>query len=75
LIRDQFTAYGMGESIDEKLDSFAENYLSGNEGQNYFNTYNKVRSEKILDYIMNKMDVTYKKVNPEEFMEIIKTKS
>jgi trigger factor len=74
LIRDQFVAYGMGESIGEKLDSFAENYLSGNEGQNYFNTYNKVRSEKIMDYIMGKMDVTYKKVSPEEFMEIIKTK-
>jgi trigger factor len=75
LIQDQFAAYGMGGNMGEKLDSFAENYLSGNEGQNYFNTYNKVRGEKIMDYIMNKMDIAYEKVSPEEFMEILKTKS
>jgi trigger factor len=71
LIRDQFKAYGMGDSIDENLDSFAENYLKGNEGQNYYSTYNRVRSDKIMDFILNKMEVTYKKVKPEEFSKIV----
>ncbi len=71
LIQDQFRAYGMGDSIHENLDSFAENYLKGNEGQNYYNTYNKVRSDKIMDFILNKMEVTYKKVKPEEFSKIV----
>jgi len=71
LIRDQFKAYGMGDSINENLDSFAENYLKGNDGQNYYNTYNRVRSDKIMDFILGKMEVTYKKVKPEEFSKIV----
>ncbi|MBR9997653.1 MAG: trigger factor [Cyclobacteriaceae bacterium] len=74
LIRNQFAAYGMGDSINENIDSFADNYLKGNEGQNYYNTYNKVRSEKIMEFIMNKIEINYKKVDPEEFARILKTK-
>lgn len=72
LIRNQFAAYGMGDSINENLDAFAENYLKGNEGQNYYNTYTRVRSEKIMDFMMDKMEINYKKVKPEEFSEIVK---
>lgn len=71
LIQDQFKAYGMSESINENLDAFADNYLKGNEGQNYYNTYNKVRSDKIMDFILNKMEVSYKKVKPDEFSKIV----
>ncbi len=71
LIKAQFASYGMGDSINENLDAFAENYLQGNEGQNYFNTFNQVRSEKIMDLILEKMEISYKKVKPEEFSKIV----
>ncbi len=71
LIKAQFAAYGMTEQMEENLNSFADNYLRGNEGQNYYNTYNKVHSEKIMNFIMDKMDISYKKVKPEEFSKIV----
>lgn len=67
----QFASYGMGDSLGEQLDSFAENYLQGNDGQNYMNTFNKVRSDRIMDFINDKMDISSKKVKPEEFSKIV----
>ena len=70
-ITDQFSAYGMGDSLGEQLDSFAENYLQGNDGQNYMNTFNKVRGDRIMDFVSEKMDISSKKVKPEEFSKIV----
>jgi trigger factor len=67
----QFASYGMSENLSENLDAFAENYLQGNDGQNYLNTYNKVRHDKIMDFMYEKMDITFKKVNPDEFSKIV----
>jgi trigger factor len=72
LIMAQFTSYGMAENMTENLDTFAENYLQGNDGQNYMNTFNKVRSDKIMEFIYDKTDISFKKVNPEEFSKIFK---
>ena len=71
LIKAQFAAYGMGDNVNENLEPFADNYLKGNDGQNYYNTYNKVRSERIMNFIINKMDIGYKKVKPEDFSKLI----
>jgi trigger factor len=61
----------MTENMSENLDSFAENYLQGNDGQNYMNTFNKVRNDKIMDFIYDKVDISFKKVKPDEFSKIV----
>ena len=71
LIRGQFASYGMSENLSENLDTFAENYLQGNEGQNYMNTFTKVRNDKIMEFIYNKTDISFKKVKPDEFSDIV----
>ena len=71
MIKAQFASYGMSGDLSENLDAFAENYLQGNDGQNYMNTFNKVRNEKIMDFIYGKMDISFKKVKPEEFSKIV----
>jgi trigger factor len=71
LIMAQFSSYGMSEHLTDNLDAFAENYLQGNDGQNYMKTYNKVRHDKIMDFIYEKMELSSKKVKPEEFSKIV----
>jgi len=71
LIKAQFASYGMADNMNENLDSFADNYLQGNDGQNYMNTFNKVRNDKIMDFIYDKMDISFKKVKPDEFSKIV----
>jgi trigger factor len=71
MIMAQFASYGMTDNMSENLDSFAENYLQGNDGQNYLNTFNKVRNDKIMDFIYDKVDISFKKVKPDEFSKIV----
>lgn len=71
MISAQFASYGMTQNLSENLDAFADNYLQGNEGQNYMSTFNKVRNNKIMDYIYGKVDASFKKVKPEEFSKIV----
>ena len=71
LIKAQFASYGMGDAMNENLEQFANNYLKGNEGQNYYNTYSQVRSEKIMNFIMEQIEISYKKINPEEFSKVV----
>ena len=53
--------------MNEQLDAFADNYLKGNEGQNYLQVFNQVRSEKILKLIKEKIKIVKKEVNLEQF--------
>lgn len=69
LIRSQFAAYGIAQGAEENIDSFANNYLKGKEGENYVNTYNRVKSEKIMGILKEKLQISFKKVNPADFLK------
>jgi trigger factor len=71
LIMNQFASYGISENLSENLNTFADNYLKGNDGQNYMSTFNKVRNDKIMDFIYKKTDISFKKVSPDEFSSIV----
>jgi len=71
MIRSQFAAYGMPEELENQLDSYAQNYLTTNNGENYMQIYNSVKTEKIIRTIRDQMDISYKKVKPEEFSKIV----
>ena len=40
-------------------------------GKVQMNTFNKVRNDKIMDFIYDKMDISFKKVKPDEFSKIV----
>ncbi len=67
LIVAQLASSGIGDQMDDQLDAFADNYLKGNEGQNYLQVFNQVRNDKIMNLIRDKISIAKKDVSLEQF--------
>jgi len=67
LIVAQLTSSGLGDQMADQLDVFADNYLKGNEGQNYLQVFNQVRNVKILNLIRDKISISKKEVSLDQF--------
>jgi len=70
MILQQLGGQGMAEQMKDHLDAFADNYLKGENGQNYMKVYGEVRDEKIMSFIKDKISVSEKKVSADEFRKI-----
>ncbi len=66
MIRQQLAGSGMA-GMEDNLDAFAQNYIQGENGQNYMKVHNQVRTEKVMDAIREKITLAKKKVSAEEF--------
>ncbi len=67
-IRQQFRQYGMGDEIEETLDSYATNYLQQDkEGRNYMNVFNKLRGERVMEVVRQKAKLEENTVSADEF--------
>ncbi len=66
MISQQLAGSGMA-GMDEHLDSFAQNYIQGENGQNYMKVYNQVHAEKVMDIVKEKISLEKKKVSADEF--------
>jgi trigger factor len=53
------------------MDMFVDNYLKGNEGQNYMNMMTSVQNEKVLAFVQEKIDLTEKEISIDEFKELL----
>jgi trigger factor len=71
LITAQFGGQGFAEQLKDQMDAIADNYLSGENGQNFMKLYNQLRSEKIIKYIREHITVQEKKVSVDEFKKIV----
>jgi trigger factor len=71
LITAQFGGPAFAAQFGDKLDSFADNYLSGEEGKNFMRLYNQLKQEKIMHLIREKITLQEKKVSVEEFKKIV----
>lgn len=68
MIRQQFTASGFpAEQMESSLDSFVDNYLKGEDGNNYVKLHEKVYNDKVLNFIKETISIKEKAVTPEEF--------
>jgi trigger factor len=67
MITEQFGGPGVVAALGDKLDSIADNYLSGQDGQNFMRIFNQVRHERILAGIKAKISITDKEVTLDEF--------
>ncbi len=71
MIRAQLASSGIGDQMEDQLDVFADNYLKGEEGQNYLQVFNQVRGDKIMQYIREHISITKKEVNLEQFRKAV----
>jgi trigger factor len=67
MFRAQFGGMALNEEMEANMDVMANNYLQQNNGENYMNIYNQLRTEKILEILKQKAQITVKKVTREEF--------
>ena len=70
LIKKQLAGSGIGGQMDDQLDAFANNYLQGENGENYMKVFNQVQSNKVLDYIKGEMTVKEKEVSLDDFRKL-----
>ncbi|WP_421764476.1 trigger factor [Ekhidna sp.] len=70
LIKKQFAGSGIGNQMDDQLDTFANNYLQGENGENYMKVFNQVQSQKVLDHIKEEVTVKEKTVSLDEFRKL-----
>ncbi len=71
MIRAQLASSGLGDQMEDQLDVFADNYLKGEEGQNYMQVFNQVRGDKIMQHIREHISIAKKEVNLEQFRKAV----
>jgi len=71
MIRGQFASSGIGASLESSIDMFVDNYLKGNEGQNYMQMMTSVQNEKVLDFIKEKGHLKEETINIDKFKELL----
>ncbi len=69
MIRQQFGSMGMSEQMEANMDAFADNYLKGEEGQNYMKLHEKVFNDKVFAYIREQITIKAKDVTIDEYKE------
>ena len=70
MIAQQFGGSGLGQFADQ-MDSFVENYLQGENGENYMKMAEQVQQVKVIDFIKEKIDIKEEKVDVEKFKKIV----
>ena len=73
LIVGQFGGQAFADQIADRLDGIADNYLQHENGQNFMKLYNQLRTEKILNFIKERITLEEKKVTVDEFKHITST--
>ncbi len=67
LYKAQFGNIDFSGELEKNLEVMANNYLQENNGENYVQIYNQLRTEKIMDIIKQNANITVKEVTRDEF--------
>ncbi|UCS93414.1 trigger factor [Echinicola marina] len=71
MVREQLAASGLGAQMEDNMDMFVNNYLQGNEGQNYMQMLTAVQNDKVLELVKDKITIKEEKIDVEKFKELI----
>jgi len=71
MIIEQFGGAAVASQLEGQMDEFADNYLKGNNGDNYMQVFQQVHSEKIMNHIKENITLNDKKVSVDEFQKIV----
>jgi trigger factor len=71
MIREQFASSGLGAHLEASMDLFVDNYLKGNEGQNYMNMMTSVQNEKVLAFVQENIEFKEKTISIDDFKELL----
>jgi trigger factor len=71
LVISQFGGEAVAAQLNDRIDQIADNYLQGNNGQNFMRLYNALRTEKVMTVIKSLITVTEKKVSLDEFKKAV----
>lgn len=71
MLREQFASYGMIGQLEDSMDRFVDNYLKGNEGNNYMQMLTSVQNEKVLAFVKEKANVKSEVVSVDQFKKLI----
>jgi trigger factor len=71
MVREQFASSGLGSQMEDSMDMFVDNYLKGEEGQNYMNMLTSVQNDKVLSFVENQINLIEKEIGIDEFKELL----
>ncbi len=63
----QFGGMELNDEMDKNIEVMANNYLQQNNNENYMNIFNQLRTEKIIEVLKQKAEISIKEVTQEEF--------
>ncbi|MDF9797611.1 trigger factor [Catalinimonas alkaloidigena] len=69
MIEAQLGQSGLLGQLGDNLDPFVDNYLQGENGNNYMQVFNQARTEKIFDFIKENATLEEKKITVDDFKE------
>ena len=70
LVLSQFGMQGSDFGEDERFDPIVDNYLKGENGNNYMQVFSQVQSEKVFDHIKEKVTIEEKEVSVDDFNKV-----
>ena len=71
MIRNQFASSGLGAQLEASMDMFVDNYLKGNEGQNYMQMLTSVQNDKVLSFVKEKAAIKEEEIGVDKFQDLL----
>lgn len=70
LIQNQLATSRIKEGIEDQLDSFATNYLQGENGDNYRKVLSQVQNRQVMNFIKSEITIKEKEISLEAFRKM-----
>ena len=72
MMRTQFGGMPLDAQMEEFLNKFADNYLKEEKGKNYIKIFEQIVHDKTMDHLIANIKLNTKKVDVEEFQNLMK---
>lgn len=72
MMRTQFGGMPLDTQMEEFLNKFADNYLKEEKGKNYLKIYEQIVHDKTMEHLLSNIKLATKKVNVEEFQDLMR---